>query len=57
MAFDLTLYTGLVAQNQSVLGNQQALYFSFDTEGSGALERSFESDRLIQKSGPLRNGL
>lgn len=57
MAFDLTLYTGLVAQDQSVLGNQQALYFSFDTEGSGALERSFESDRLIQKSGPLRNGL
>lgn len=57
MAFDLTLYTGLIAQNQSVLGNQQALYFSLDTEGSGALERSFESDGLIQKSGPLRSGL
>lgn len=57
MALDLTLYTGLVAQNQSVFGNQQAFYFSLDTEGSGALQRSFESDRLIQKTGPLRNGL
>jgi hypothetical protein len=53
VAFDLTLHPRLVAQNQNVRGNDEALQFAFDAERAGALERSFEADGFVEKPGPF----
>jgi hypothetical protein len=53
VAFDLAFHACLVAQNQNVSGNYQALQLTFDAEGSGALEGSFETNGFIEKPGPF----
>jgi hypothetical protein len=53
VAFDLTLHARLVAQNQNVGGDYEALQFAFDAERAGALERSFETDGFIEEPGPF----
>ncbi len=54
IAFDLPLDAGILAQNKSVRGNQQSLYISFHAEGSRTLQRSLETNRLVEKTGPFR---
>lgn len=53
VAFDLTLHARLVAQNQDVGGDYEALQLAFDAEGAGALERPFETDGFIEEPGPF----
>src|SRR5229473_3470102 len=53
IAFDLTLYFRVFAENQSLLRDDVALHIAVNAKGSGELQRAFHRHALIDKTGPL----
>ncbi len=53
VAFNLTFDLGMLAKDQSFVGNERSLHRRVNAKGAGTFQTAFELDALVQEPGPL----